>query len=182
MVEVTLDGSHDPRSLRNALGRFATGVTVITTSANGKREGLTANSFSALSLDPPLVLWSIVRRSPSAAGFQAAGQFAINVLGADQSGLSHHFATPHDDKFAGIDTEAGLGDMPLVKGALASFECTTEQTVDGGDHILFIGRVQRIRYGDGDPLIFSAGKYCNALPMRSPTASSDLEAVWGGLG
>jgi flavin reductase (DIM6/NTAB) family NADH-FMN oxidoreductase RutF len=182
MSELVLDGAHDSRVFRNALGRFATGVTVITTHVNGRREGLTANSFSALSLDPPLVLWSIVRKSPSAGSFLAAGQFAINVLAASQSALSHHFATPHDDKFEGIDVLTGLGDIPLVQGALASFECRTEQTIDGGDHILFVGRVQRIRYADGDPLIFSSGRYCTALPMRSLTATSDMEAVWAGLG
>lgn len=182
VTEVLLDGSHDSRQLRNALGRFPTGVTVITTCADGKREGLTANSFSALSLDPPLVLWSIVRKSPSLPGFLASGHFAINVLAAGQSDLSHRFATSSTDKFQGLDVEAGLGASPLLAGVLASFECQTERTVEGGDHILFVGRVQRIRYGDGDPLIFSGGRYATALSMRAPNAQSDLDAVWGGLG
>src|SRR5437868_209250 len=99
MTEVLLDGTHDTRQLRNALGRFPTGVTVVTTrTPEGKREGLTANSFSALSLDPPLVLWSLVRKSASLPGFVASGHFAINVLASDQSNLSHRFATPHADK------------------------------------------------------------------------------------
>ncbi len=182
ITEVVLDGTHDGRQLRNALGRFATGVTVITTSADGKREGMTANSFSALSLDPPLVLWSIVRKSASLPNFLAAGRFAINVLDASQAALSHRFATPQKDKFEGIEVERGMDDLPLIPGALASFECRTEQTIDGGDHLLFVGRVQRVRYADGDPLIFSAGRYCTALAMRTPSAESDLDAVWGGLG
>ncbi len=182
-TEVLLDGAYDSRQLRHALGRFATGVTIITTcSADGKREGLTANSFSALSLDPPLVLWSILRKSASLSGFLAAGRFAINVLASNQSDLSHRFATPHPDKFDGVDVEEGALGCPLVYGALASFECRTEQTIEGGDHILFVGRVHRIRFRDGNPLIFSAGRYCAALPMRATTAESDLDAVWGGLG
>jgi flavin reductase (DIM6/NTAB) family NADH-FMN oxidoreductase RutF len=183
VTEVLLDGSHDPRQLRNALGRFPTGVTVITTCVGGKREGLTANSFSALSLDPPLVLWSIVRKSGSLPTFLACGHFAINVLAAGQSDLSHRFATPAADKFQGLaDVDTGIGQSPLLPGTLASFECEADRTLDGGDHVLFIGRVRRIRYADGDPLIFSGGQYATALPMRAPNAQSDLDAVWGGLG
>jgi flavin reductase (DIM6/NTAB) family NADH-FMN oxidoreductase RutF len=183
-TDVTLDGTHDSRQLRNALGRFPTGVTVITTRGrDGKREGLTANSFSALSLDPPLVLWSIVRKSASLPGFLAAGHFAVNVLASDQSQLSHRFATPHADKFEGLDVHEGHGGSPLLPGTLASFECETQQTIEGGDHMLFVGRVRRIRYRDGEPLIFNAGKYATALPLRiAGSAESDLNAVWGGLG
>ena len=183
MTEVALDGSHDSRQLRNALGRFPTGVTVITTRGpDGKREGLTANSFSALSLDPPLVLWSIVRKSASLPGFLASGRFAINVLASDQSHLSHRFAKPSDDKFAGLELLEGLGGSPLLPGTLASFECETQQAIEGGDHLLFVGRVHRIRYRSGEPLIFNAGKYATALPLRTGSAESDLNAVWGGLG
>ena len=183
MTEVALDGTHDSRQLRNALGRFPTGVTVITTRGkDGKREGLTANSFSALSLDPPLVLWSIVRKSASLPGFLASGHFAINVLASDQSDISHRFATPNDDKFGGLEVREGFGGSPLLPGTLASFECRTEQTIEGGDHLLFVGRVHRIRYRNGEPLIFNAGKYATALPLRTGSAESDLKAVWGGLG
>ena len=183
MTEVLLGGTHDSRQLRNALGRFPTGVTVITTRGpGGKREGLTANSFAALSLDPPLVLWSIVRKSASLPGFLAAGHFAINVLASNQSDLSHRFATPSDDKFSGLELREGFGGSPLLPGTLASFECKTEQTIEGGDHVLFVGRVQRIRYRNGEPLIFNAGKYATALPLRTGSAESDLNAVWGGLG
>jgi flavin reductase (DIM6/NTAB) family NADH-FMN oxidoreductase RutF len=181
MKQVLLDGQHDSRELRNALGRFPTGVTVITAQApGGKREGLTANSFAALSLDPPLVLWSLSRKSQSLGGIVAAGHFAVNVLRVDQTDVSHRFATPHEDKFDGVSFEDGLGGSPVLKGILASFECRTESTLDGGDHLLFVGRVLRISYGDGDPLMFSAGRYCTAEALR--TAESDLDGIWVGLG
>jgi flavin reductase (DIM6/NTAB) family NADH-FMN oxidoreductase RutF len=151
----------DQRHLRHALGRFATGVTVITTrTADGKLEGLTANSFSAVSLDPPLVLWSLRRSASSLSSFADSGYFAVNVLAANQCDFSRHFATPSKDKFASIDYAVGLGSCPLLPDCLASFECSTEHTVTGGDHIIFIGRVLRATYRDGEPLIFSAGKYC----------------------
>ena len=183
MKEVTLDGGHDARELRNALGRFPTGVTVITTrTPGGKLEGLTANSFSALSLDPPLVLWSISHKSGSVQGFLDSGHFAINVLGSGQSDLSHRFATPKENKFEGLAIKAGLGGSPLLPEVLAVFECKTESTIEGGDHLLFVGRVHKIAYGNGEPLIFNAGKYCTSLPMRDPHAKSDLDGIWDGLG
>jgi flavin reductase (DIM6/NTAB) family NADH-FMN oxidoreductase RutF len=151
----------DQRHLRQALGRFATGVTVITTrTVDGKLEGLTANSFSAVSLDPPLVLWSLRQNAPSLKNFQNAGYFAVSVLAADQSHLSRHFATPAEDKFAAMAHGSGLGGCPVLHDVLASFECSTEHTVVGGDHIIFIGRVHRATYRDGEPLIFSGGRYC----------------------
>jgi flavin reductase (DIM6/NTAB) family NADH-FMN oxidoreductase RutF len=151
----------DPRQLRQALGRFATGVTVITTmTPEGKLEGLTANSFTSVSLDPPLVLWSLQRRALSLSSFLASGSFAVNVLGAHQCGLSRHFATPCADKFETVEYRTGLGGCPLLDESLARFECRTESTVEGGDHVIFIGRVKRASYRDGDPLIYSAGRYC----------------------
>ena len=151
----------DQRHLRHALGRFATGVTVITTrTQEGKLEGLTANSFSAVSLDPPLVLWSLRKNASSLPSFQDSGYFAVNVLMADQFELSRRFATSAHDKFAGIALMDGLGGCPLLRDTLASFECSTEHMVTGGDHIIFIGRVRRATYRDGEPLIFSAGQYC----------------------
>lgn len=180
---VLLDGQHDARQLRDALGRFPTGVTVITTRApDGKLEGLTANSFAALSLDPPLVLWSINRRSLSVAGFKESGHFAINVLSVSQADLSHRFATPQSNKFEGVNFELGLGGSPLLHGVLARFECRLQDTIEGGDHFLFVGRVHKISYGKGEPLIFSSGRYCMALPMRGASAESDLNGVWDGLG
>jgi flavin reductase (DIM6/NTAB) family NADH-FMN oxidoreductase RutF len=163
----------DPRELRNALGRFATGVTVITTQTpSGKLEGLTANSFSALSLDPPLVLWSIRLSAPSLPGFLAAGGFAVNVLASDQRQLAAGFATAAVDKFADVPFAFGLRGYPLLPGSIASFECQTENTIEGGDHLIFIGRVVAASYCDGEPLVFSSGEYCvpvkHTKPAREP--------------
>ena len=160
----------DQRQLRHALGRFATGVTVVTTrTPGGKLEGLTANSFSAVSLDPPLVLWSLRQNAPSLPGFLESGLFAVNVLASGQCGLSRHFATPSKDKFESVAHVPSLGGCPLLAGSLATFECSVETTVTGGDHIIFIGRVHRATYRDGDPLIFSAGKYCTPAQLAEPT-------------
>jgi flavin reductase (DIM6/NTAB) family NADH-FMN oxidoreductase RutF len=155
----------NPRELRNALGRFATGVTVITTQTpSGKLEGLTVNSFSALSLDPPLVLWSIRQAAPSLPGFLAASGFAVNVLAADQRELAAAFATASIDKFADVPCALGLRGYPVLPGSIAVFECQTETTIEGGDHLIFIGRVVVASYCDGRPLVFSRGEYW--VPVR----------------
>ena len=136
MISVT-----DPRELRRALGRFATGVTVVTTRGpGGKPEGLTANSFSSVSLDPPLVLWSLACGAASLPAFVQAGWFAVHVLGSHQHGLSSHFATRTADKFAGLGFTDGLGGCPLLAGSLARFECSVHSRVDAGDHVIFLGR------------------------------------------
>lgn len=150
----------DGRELRRALGRFATGVTVVTTCGpDGRREGLTANSFSSVSLDPPLVLWSLDRLAPSLPAFEAAEHFAVHVLGSHQHGLSARFATPAADKFAALATEGGLGGCPLLSDCLARFECSVYDRVVAGDHIVFIGLVERMTHRDGEPLVFCAGQY-----------------------
>ena len=146
--------------LRHALGRFATGVTVITTlDPDGGPVGLTANSFSAVSLDPPLVLWCLRRHAPSLGLFQASGRFAVNVLSADQDEVAQRFARRSDDKFTGVAHTAGLGGCPLIGGSIAIFECDVEATPEGGDHVIFIGRVMRAAFRDGEPLVFSSGRY-----------------------
>lgn len=154
-----------PDQLRRAMGLFATGVTVVTARApDGQLQGVTANSFSTVSLDPPLVLWSLARRARSFAQFEAAPYFAVNVLGADQIALSRHFASARTDKLAGIAHEFGHGGSPVLAGALAHFECVRESVVAGGDHVIFIGRVLRASLREGDPLIFAAGRYRRAVP------------------
>jgi len=171
-VAQTTNGTVDPRQLRDALGRFATGVTIITTrTREGKTEGLTANSFSALSLDPPLVLWSIRRTAPSLDSFLSAGAFAVNVLASDQRHLAQHFATPRADKFAEFSCGSGHGKCPVLPGALAIFECETERTVEGGDHLIIIGRVIRAAYGEAEPLIFSRGEYCLPSALAAGSAA-----------
>jgi flavin reductase (DIM6/NTAB) family NADH-FMN oxidoreductase RutF len=157
----------DPRLLRQALGRFATGVTVITTrTADAKYEGLTANSFSAVSLDPPLVLWCLRLTAPSLESFRQSGHFAVNVLSRAQSALSRHFATPLHDKFEAIAFTPGVGGCPTLEASLAIFECRTESMIEGGDHIIFIGRVIRAHFREGEPLIFARGQYGTHAPLE----------------
>ena len=151
----------DSRAFRNALGSFPTGVCIITTRrADGKREGLTASSFSSVSLNPPMVLWSLVRKSLSASAFRDAEFFAINVLAGDQQDLCAHFAKPAEDKFAQHEDRfsAGLGGIPVLKDAVATFECRNQFQNYGGDHIVFIGTVERYQHSDRRPLVFHRGQ------------------------
>ena len=150
----------DRRGFRRALGQFATGVAIV--SARGKDArpvGLTVNSFSSVSLDPPLVLWSLAKHSPSYPDFASATHFAINVLAADQHHLSRQFSTPVPDKFAGVDCEEGLAGCPLLKGATAHFVCRRVREFDGGDHVIFLGEVEDYKWREGEPLIFHSGRY-----------------------
>lgn len=147
-------------ALRSALGRFATGVTIVTCrDAAGERVGLTANSFSALSLSPPLVLWSLRRASPSLAAFEAARHFAVNVLAETQVELSRRFASPLPGKFDEGVWSRGQGGAPVLAGSAAVFECERVATHDGGDHLLFIGRVLRLGDIAVAPLVFQGGHY-----------------------
>jgi len=151
------------REFRNALGRFATGIAVITTIGDGgKAEGMTANSFGALSLDPPLVHWCIGKSTYSHDAFCNSSHFAINVLRADQRDLSNKFATPTTDKFSAVNWKSGIGGVPLLEDPLALFECRNEARHDAGDHTILIGAVEKFNYIDGSPLLFSAGKYAVA--------------------
>ncbi|WP_336695001.1 flavin reductase family protein [Delftia acidovorans] len=152
--------SFDPRELRKAFGQFTTGVTVITTRApDGRRVGMTANSFSSVSLDPPLVLWSLARQAPSVCDFQGASHFAIHVLAAGQHPLSRRFSTPQQDKFGGLDCAEGPAGVPLIDGVLARFVCRNVRQYDGGDHLIFIGQVEHCERFGGEPLAFHAGYY-----------------------
>lgn len=156
----------DTRALRNALGRFATGVTIITcVDAAGERVGLTANSFGALSLEPPLVLWSLRRASPNLAAFEAASHFAVNVLAESQVELSRRFAAPlpaeqpSERRFDEGHWSGGLGGAPVLAGCAAVFECERVAAHDGGDHRLFVGRVLRLADIAVAPLVFQGGHY-----------------------
>jgi 3-hydroxy-9,10-secoandrosta-1,3,5(10)-triene-9,17-dione monooxygenase reductase component len=169
----------DLRQFRHALGRFATGITVITTTTpGGKREGLTANSFGAVSLDPPLVLWSLRQDAMSLPSFRRSRFFAVNVLASHQRAISNRFARPAADKFEEVEWRPGLGGCPTFPGCLALFECRLERTIEAGDHVVFIGRVERFEWRAGDPLVFSCGHYCltAALPEepRVDIAPSDF--------
>ena len=148
----------DTRAFRHALGCFATGVTVVTCcDAEGQPFGVTANSFSSVSLDPPLVLWSLSRRSSSFDAFESAECFAIHVLAQDQIDVSNTFARS-GDKYAGIDYRME-GECPILSNKLALFRCNTRHRYAGGDHVIFVGEVQAFEFGDAEPLLFVQGEY-----------------------
>ena len=146
------------RAFRDALGRFATGVTVVTTAGPEGPLGFTANSFSAVSLDPPLVLWSPARSSSRFAAFAQAAHYSIHVLGADQRDLCERFARS-DGGFEGLSHGLSAEGAPLLRGALARFDCARHAGYDGGDHMIIVGRVLRANFRDGAPLIFSQGGF-----------------------
>ena len=150
----------DRRDFRKALGQFATGVTVITSRAiDGRRVGMTANSFSSVSMDPPLVLWSLAKEAPSLADFTGGSHFAINVLAASQHHLSRQFSTSQPDKFSGVDCCEGTAGVPLLNGVIARFICRNVKQYEGGDHLIFIGEVENYERFDGEPLVFHSGFY-----------------------
>jgi flavin reductase (DIM6/NTAB) family NADH-FMN oxidoreductase RutF len=150
----------DRRDYRNALGQFATGVTVITACAkDGRSIALTVNSFTSVSLEPPLVLWCLSRQATDFAALNAASRFAVNVLSARQHHLSRQFATTRADKFTGVDCEDATTGSPLLKGASAHFICRVVGRFDGGDHIIILGEVEKYRWNAGEPLVFHAGRY-----------------------
>lgn len=167
----------DGRAFRRSLGQFATGVTVMTASNGEQLLGMTVNSFAALSLEPPLVLWSIRRESGALQAFQAAGHFAVNVLAANQVELSNRFASSKGDKFADTPWTRGLHGAPLLHGAIAHMECVLHEVVEGGDHLLLIGRVERYARFAGEPLLFTQGRYAvtqehpDALVQADPNAA-----------
>ena len=149
----------DKLDLRQSLGRFATGVTVVTCLGDKGPCGITANSFSSVSLDPPLVLWNIAKVSNSLRAYLAAERFAINVLGAAQSDLSHHFAQSDHTVFNGIEYTVSEHGVPILPGTIACFECRTHEIHDCGDHFIIIGEVDQFRSDDGEPLLFYGGDY-----------------------
>lgn len=150
----------DTRHLRNALGRFATGVTIVSClDASGRYVGLTANSFNALSLEPPLVLWSLRESSPSLPAFLAAPRFAVNVLAEAQVELSRRFASRREDKFDDGLWALGEQGSPVLAGCAAVFECEQVAQQVAGDHRLFIGRVLACTESAVPPLVFQGGHY-----------------------
>jgi flavin reductase (DIM6/NTAB) family NADH-FMN oxidoreductase RutF len=153
--------SFDPREFRNALGRYVTGVTVVTANPTGFAPlGMTANSFSALSLDPALVVWSIQKNSDCFAAFEAADGFAINVLADDQTALSNGYSKKGQHELLTGCYRQGKSGQPVLKNCLTSFECKMWARYEGGDHVILVGEV--IEMDDrptGKPLVFSGGKY-----------------------
>ena len=150
----------DPRDFLNSLGMFSTADTIITAAApDGKPYGLTCNSFASVSLNPPLVLWSLGIFSQGMSIFQDASHFAVNVLGASQQALASKFAISSEDKFAGVQWQPGLGNAPLLAGSVATFQCRAANRYYGGDHVVFLGAVEAYTYNRQEPLLFARGGY-----------------------
>jgi flavin reductase (DIM6/NTAB) family NADH-FMN oxidoreductase RutF len=148
------------REFRRTLGQFATGVTVMTTlSTAGEPVGMTASSFNSLSLDPPLILWSVARATPSFGAFQFKDPFAVNVLSSDQEQLARQLAQSSPTKFQGVATRPGLGGVPLIEGCIAYLECSVWARYPGGDHDIVVGHVQRIFNLGKAPLLFHGGAF-----------------------
>ena len=152
---------------RAALGMFATGVTIVTArSPEGDLVGLTANSFNAVSLQPPLVLWSLGRRAGSLAAFARGSHYAVNILSAAQHRLAVRFASSAADRFAGVPWRQGAGGAPVIEGAAAVFECFNRSQYEEGDHIIFVGEVERCSLSAAaTPLLFHGGRYYTELPL-----------------
>lgn len=152
----------DSREFRNVLGHFPTGVTVITARGrDGRYVGLTANSFSSVSLDPPLVLWSLAKRSNSAPDFLCANHFVIHVLTREQRWLAERFASRVEERFEGLTVRTGAGCAPLLDGCAARIECRVTQIVDGGDHHILLGQPIALQQADDhpEPLVFHRGGF-----------------------
>ncbi|MDB6182570.1 flavin reductase [Paracoccus fistulariae] len=151
---------HDPRALRNAFGTFMTGVTVVTgKTADGTPIGFTANSFTSVSLDPPLVLVCLANRSSNFDHFAAAGGFAVNVLSEEQKDISNTFARPVEDRFAAVDWRDGPHGAPVIEGVSAWFDCSMHDTVNAGDHLILIGRVEAFDTSPAPGLGYARGAY-----------------------
>lgn len=162
-----LPPSFSPADFRAALGMFATGVTIVTArTVEGELVGLTANSFNSVSIDPPLVLWSLSNRAASLAVFSTGSHYAINILSTDQKDLATQFASKQTDRWAGAGYTLGTGGAPLLDGAVAQFECFNRSRYEEGDHVIFVGQVERCTHRAGAaPLLFHGGKFYTEHPL-----------------
>ena len=156
-----------PQEFRTALGAFVTGVTVITgRDVNGHLVGLTANSFNSGSLSPPLVLWSLARSAGSMPAFAAGSHYVVNILAAEQKHIADRFAAKDVDRFAGVAFRDGAGGAPVLDGVAASFECFNRSQYEEGDHVIFVGEVERCERRQGAmPLIYHGGRFFTELPL-----------------
>ena len=167
MNEMRTRAPGDARDLRMAFGRFGTGVTIVTTvGQDAAWVGLTANSFNTVSLEPPIVVWSLSNGSPSLQAFQNSGCFAVNVLSQKQLPLSQRFARPHPNKFETVPVQIGVMGMPLLVGSAAVFECRTLVQQQIGDHVLVLGQVEHYTYQAAEPLLYLNGKYAQATALE----------------
>lgn len=149
----------DPKELRSALGAFATGVTIITTEYDGELAGVTANSFNSVSLNPPMVLWSLGKSALSLPLFDQASHFTVHILAEDQESLSTRFATRGGDKFENLDFARGCAGLPLLDGCTARFQCRKVFAYEGGDHIIFVGEIEQFDHIPKKPLLFHRGQF-----------------------
>ncbi|MEK7347123.1 MAG: flavin reductase family protein [Pseudomonadota bacterium] len=171
-----LNPDFETAHFRQALSRFATGVTVVTTRASdalagqassNQFVGLTASSFNSVSLSPPLVLWSLGLHAGSLPLFHAGTHYVINVLATDQLELCKRFAYGQGDRFAGVDYTLGQSGLPILDGALAWFECHNRSRYEEGDHVIFVGEVERCGFAEsGEPLVFQAGQFGSIRPLQ----------------
>lgn len=152
---------------RTALGMFATGVTIVTArTADGVMVGLTANSFNSVSLSPPLVLWSLAQSASSMEAFSTGSHYAINILSAEQQDLARQFSTKGVDRFAGVGFTLGISGAPLIDGAAATFECFNRSRYEEGDHVIFVGEVERCQHQQSaSPLLYHGGKFYAEHPL-----------------
>jgi flavin reductase (DIM6/NTAB) family NADH-FMN oxidoreductase RutF len=159
--------SFSSQEFRAALGMFATGVTIVTArTPKGDVIGLTANSFNSVSLDPPLVLWSLAQAAASLPAFRAGSHYAINILAADQKPLAERFALRGADRWTGVSFTEGMGGAPLLTGAAATFECFNRSRYEEGDHVIFVGEVERCGWRPGaSPLLFHGGRFYTEHPF-----------------
>ena len=160
--------SFSSQQFRSALGMFATGVTIVTArTLEGQVIGLTANSFNSVSLDPPLVLWSLSQAAASLPAFRAGSHYAINVLAAPQKALAERFSLKGLDRWEGVSFTEGMCGAPLLSGAAATFECFNRSRYDEGDHVIFVGEVERCSWTPGaSPLLFHGGRFYTEHAMR----------------
>jgi 3-hydroxy-9,10-secoandrosta-1,3,5(10)-triene-9,17-dione monooxygenase reductase component len=173
----------DPKEFRAALGAFATGVTVITARADdGSPVGITANSFNSVSIDPPMVLWSLSKKALSLPVFQQSGEWAVHVLSAEQEPLSTRFARAGTDKFAGLALDESPAGVPLLRGCAARFSCRTSFQYEGGDHIIFVGEVTGFERSESAPLVFHAGRYALAAQMDPSLPQARSARLAGSFG
>lgn len=154
----------DEKVFRQAMGHFACGVTVVTTANGGELSGLTVASFASLSLRPPLVIVCVEKGVRSHDAIAGAGKFAVNVLSENQVEISNRFASKAEDKFSGLATRTGALGVPLIEGALANIECSLRDTLEGGDHSIFVGEVIEAHLYEGAPLLYFRSNYQKMVP------------------
>lgn len=173
----------DKSAFRNALGSFVTGVTIVTArDRDGKPVGLTANSFNSVSLDPPMVLWSLSLGSASLPAFRDAKAWAVHVLACDQQAMSDRFARRGVDKFAGLSPADGPEGAPLIEGYAARFGCRARFEYEGGDHAIFLGEVVDFDRSEADPLIYHGGRYGRVMPAEADEPEAQDHAQLAALG